>query len=420
VNFLLIMRKAYRIHLDHIQTLRNLGARLHLVTEVDGATDDPRFTSVTLLPAGAPLAECVERAASVGRMHAVDAAITFQETDIVVTAEVNRLLGRSSVTPRAARIARNKAEQRRFLASAGIPSVAFAEVSSVSDGMRAAERLGYPLIVKPTQAASSWNVALVRGPEQLRPELERIGHLARSGRGRYYDGSEATFALVEEFLPGDEITVDGVVCEGRFVLGGVHDKMRTCGPYFEEDLYTLPFRTPEREAEVTRIAEAITRHLGLQQSLLNIEMRQDATGAFRVVEFSPRISGGHVYRNIRDVYGIDLVGVWAENLASPGRATNGGAPSLERTAPRMATCIKFVYRTGRIQRNSPGDAYHSPHYLAYFPVAEIGRRIARPPEGFDIAGLLSIGAPYRDDSTLDTIRTIALDVERQLDLVTEP
>jgi biotin carboxylase len=420
VKFLLIMRKAYRIHLDHIQTLRNLGARLHLVTEIETAEDDPRFTSVTRLAPGASDAECVQLAAAVGRAHPVDAAITFQETDIVVTADVNRVLGRPSVTPEAARIARNKAEQRRFLAAAGIPSVAFAEVTSIAQGAREADKLGYPLIVKPTQAASSWNVALVHAPAQLRAELRRIRDLAHSRRGRYYDGSESTFALVEEFLPGNEITVDGIVSNGRFFLGGVHDKMKTSGPYFEEDFYTLPFRTPERDGEVIRIAEAIATHLELSDSLLNVEMRQDAHGQFRVVEFSPRISGGHVYRNIRDVYGVDLVALFAQGLLRSPRAANGGEPSFQRAEPRMATCIKFVYRTGCVRRNNPGEAYQSPNYMAYFPVAGVGRRIARPPAGFDIAGLLSVATPYHDETSLDIVRRIALDVEQRLDLVTEP
>ena len=83
--------------------------------------------------------------------------------------------------------------------------------------------------------------------------------------------------------------------------------MRMPGPFFGEDLYSLPSKAPEREDALARIAADICAALGLRNALFNVELRQNRAGEFKVVEFSPRISGGHIYRNVRDVYSLDLV-----------------------------------------------------------------------------------------------------------------
>ena len=45
----------------------------------------------------------------------------------------------------------------------------------------------------------------------------------------------------------------------------------------------------------------------MDHCLFNAEFRADAAGQYRVIEFSTRLSGGHNYRNLRDVYGINVV-----------------------------------------------------------------------------------------------------------------
>ena len=109
------------------------------------------------------------------------------------------------------------------------------------------------------------------------------------------------------------MTLDGIVLDGQFQLGGICDKAVSAGPFFEEDLYTFPFDArPVREAELA--GPGPRHHAGGSASgstLFNAEFRQDADGRFAVVEFSTRISGGHVYRNIKDVHRIDLVRMFA-------------------------------------------------------------------------------------------------------------
>ncbi|WP_437989552.1 ATP-grasp domain-containing protein [Sorangium sp. So ce145] len=413
-SILLVMRKGYGIHGDHIETLRRLGLSVHLLTEVPQAADDPRFASVIRIPP-AERESAVDRAIEYCRAHGISLAVTFQETDIEVWAAINAALGASTASPAAAAIARDKSRQRRFLAEHGLPTPAFLEVVDVEQACIEAEHMGFPLIVKPTRAASSMHVTLATSTAELRSRLTAIETLARSGAGNYYAGKIETFALLEEFLPGDEVTLDGVVIDGELHLGGIHNKMRMPGPFFEEDLYSLPFKRPEEEAGLFDIADRICRRLDLRRSLFNVELRKDAGGAYRVVEFSPRVSGGHVYRNIRDVYSIDLV---AAHVASCVPARSGLVEhALRRSAPRMATCIKFVYRSGRVVENHSGPASLSESFVAYFPTARPGAIVRAAPRGFDITGLLSVKGLYRGPGDIERVEHGAGELEGALGLV---
>jgi biotin carboxylase len=416
---LLVMRKGFGWHADHIQTLRSFPDPVHLVTEVSGAESDGRFASVTVVPHGQDVDETVAQLVRLARRIGVDHVLTFAETDIVVAGRANAELGCAWARPEADEIARDKRRQREFLAAEGVPSVRFAPVASVAEAARAAEGVGYPLIVKPTHAASSRGVALVSDAPSLERELRRIEALAGSTEGNYFTGREQTFALLEEFLPGVEVTLDGIVLHGRFHLAGVTNKMQMPGPYFEEDLYTLPYRDLARERELAEIATAIASGLRLEHALFNVELRQDAHGRFRVVEFSTRMSGGQNYRNLREAHGIDVVRLYVKALRCPDAASvwRGETPRLR---PRRATCIKYAYRTGTVLRNVPGEVALSPFFQSYIAVAKPGARLARAPERYDVAGSLSVAAAYRSPADVDRIEAIAEELDRRLDILVVP
>lgn len=417
-DVVLTLRRGLATSADHIQALLDLGMRIHFVTvETEDVETDPRFSSVILLPEEASHDECVRSVVELAREKSAAAVVTFIETDIIVVETAKQRLGMTA-TPEAARICRDKLRQRLFLEEHGIPTVWFSRINDVDGALEAAGRRGLPLIVKPTRASGSENVELVATRDRLRQVLEGIRNLAGGRRGfysYYYDDAHEHWAIMEDYLPGREVTLDGVVLDGEFVAGGVHDKLHSSGPFFEEDLYTLPFATPEREDELVGIARRIVQNIGVSTCLFNAELREDADGRFRVVEFSIRVSGGHVYRQIRDVYSIDLVRMFARRArGEPTEAIL--AQETRRRDPRMAVCAKVIYADGEVSRNSVGAALHSPNFRAYYPVAKPGARVAAAPRGFDVTGLLSVWAPWRPGQDPSCVHSVAHDLAEKLDL----
>ncbi|WP_424212640.1 ATP-grasp domain-containing protein [Streptomyces sp. BI20] len=424
MKILLIMRNTYAWHREHIETLERMGLELHLATQLAGAESDGRFASVVRLAESQDTDAVAKTCAEAANELGIDTAITFYDSDIVLTAKVNQLLGHAWPRPEADAISRDKGLQREFLLAHDLPAPRFAAVVDVEQGLAAAEAFTYPFIVKPKALAASIGVSLVQNREELEAALVEITRLTAEW-GRVFQSEGPAIALLEEFLPGKEVTLDGVVLDGKFHLVGVTNKMQMPGPYFEEDFYTLPFRTPEEEPGLVAVSEGIVSALGVHHALFNAEFRQDADGTYRIVEFATRMSGGQNYRNLREVHGIDAVRLYAKAViagddpAARAEILTGEVPRA--TTPRAATCIKFAYRTGTLVRNNPGDAYHSPYFRSYIPASKLGDTLRRAPEGwYEIAGSLAVAAPYREPADVDRVERIAAELDELLDVVVVP
>ena len=420
-SLVLLMRKQLNFRsADHIQALLDLSIDIHLVTlDREGAAGDPRFASCLPLADDSTEQEALAAVVEVARSRRAAAVITFAEVDIVITGMANEQLGVPWAHSIADQVSRDKARQREFLSSRGLPSVWHYVVADADAAIAAAAARGLPLIVKPTRAASSSHVELVGDIGRLADALAGIERLALSRSRGYYDEMPEHWALIEEYLPGREVTLDGVVIDGEFLLGGVCDKRVSAGPYFEEDLYTFPMAEPAREPELAALAASITRHLGVTGTLFNAEFREDADGRFRVVEFSTRISGGHVYRNIKDVHRIDLVRIFAR-MACGDPVKDILLQENQRMPARMTTCNKVIFGTGTVVRNSAGETVHSPYFRAYYPMARPGERVAAAPLGFDTVGTLSVRAHWQDGQSAAEVHAVAEELAASLDIEVLP
>jgi biotin carboxylase len=416
-NVVLVMRVGRAGRFDHVECMSRLGLRLHLITEDPAAPADPRFASVTVIAKAKTTDELTDLTASMIESTGSRCAVTFMELDIVAVGQANARAGVASARPAADAIARDKSRQRRHLAAHAIASPRCIEVSTEEQALASLHEIDGPWICKPTRAADSSHVELAQDHASVAAALRSIRELVGYRGQNYYEGREEVWALIEEFLPGDEVTCDGVVVGGRFYLGGIHSKQVGQGPWFEEDLYTLPLADDAAEQEIVELVQRLVASLDLVHSLFNVELRRTQAGDFRVVEFSTRISGGHVYRNILDAHAIDLVDIYLR--AALGDPEQAARQAEHRHPGRMATCIRFVYRTGIVAENCAGPAANDPAFRAYYPTANPGERVAAAPAGFDISGLLSVRVPLHAGPHPGYVQETARSLERQLALRVE-
>jgi biotin carboxylase len=415
----LVLRNRFTSLVDHIQAMLDLAIDIHLVTvESETIAMDPRFATVVQLPPEATRGDFVTAAVDLARSRGAAAVFTFLEIDIEIAERANEALGNKWASVAAAAVCRDKHRQRVFLQQQGIPSVWFEPVNDVESAVEAATEHGFPLIVKPTRAAASEYVQLVADAGGLRAALGEIQRMIANKRGFYYDGVAENWALLEEYLPGQEVTVDGVVLDGQFILGGVHNKRHSSGPFFDEDLYTLPFSNPEREEELREIACQIIGGLGVSLCLFNAELREDADGNYRVIEFSIRVSGGHPYRHIKDVYSIDMVRMFLR-AACGEPVADIAAQECPRRDPRMTVCAKVVYANGRVVRNSVGEAIHSPYFRTYYAMAKPGTDVVAGARGIEFTGLLSVWMPWQPGQSPAVVHGVATALADRLDLEIE-
>lgn len=410
----LIMRKGYDIHNDHISAINRISNNIILFTNKLKDQEDFRFLKIYKI-GEINEEETIRYTLDKAELENISFFVTFQETDILLTAKLNNLLNLNHIPLESAKISRDKSRQRKFLSANNIPSPDYWEINNFEDTSKIKNiKEKYPLIVKPTMAAGSEFVFLVKNDFELKESINRILDLSKDNIGYYYDSKPDSLILIEEFLDGDEVTVDGIVVNGDFHLGGIHNKNRMNGPYFEENEYTLPY-IGDKLDKILDISKNICKKLNLLDSLFNVELRKDRNGEYKVVEFSVRISGGHVYRNIRDVHGIDLV---SAHITSLMKEHNEVIKFFLRRYdyPKYTTCIKFIYHNGFLVKNSIGDANKFPEFEAYYPTASINKNVYSAPNGFDIVGLLSLKYPYSSENDVLKLKRKSIEIEEKLNI----
>src|SRR5205085_396912 len=106
--------------------------------------------------------------------------------------------------------------------------------------------------------------------------------------------------LIEDYLPGDEVAVEGLVRDGRLEVLAVFDKCDPLeGPTFEETIYVTPSRHPGPvRAAIERAVATMVARLGLSEGPVHAELRVDGTVCWPL-EIAPRPIGGLCSRSLR-------------------------------------------------------------------------------------------------------------------------
>ncbi len=244
-----------------------------------------------------------ERAAEQARAfaagHPVAAVVGVDDDTAVVAAVIAEALALPGNPVGAALAARDKHRQRVLLAAAGVRVPAFALRRIEEDPAAVARAAPYPCVLKPLCLSASRGViradapaAFVAAYEQLAAILAAPDAAARGEAARAY--------LVEAFVPGPEVAVEGLLDDGRLHVLALFDKPDPLdGPYFEETIYVTPSRLPpEAQAAVADCAQRATRALGLVTGPVHAELRVSDAGA-TLIELAARPIGGRCSRVLR-------------------------------------------------------------------------------------------------------------------------
>ncbi len=228
-----------------------------------------------------------------------------EETTLLAAAAAAEL-GLPGNPPEAVATARDKLLFRRRLDASGIPGPRYWS-GGPADIERLANEVTYPCVIKPTFLSASRGVIRADSPTQLRRAVERIAALLDSLEARDRGANKIHQLLVETYLPGIEVAVEGLLMNGTLHVLAVFDKPDPLdGPFFEETLYVTPSRLPDRQRRaVVNATQAAVDALGLCHGPVHAEMRLH-DGQATLLELAPRSIGGRCGRVLRFGTGISL------------------------------------------------------------------------------------------------------------------
>jgi len=185
----------------------------------------------------------------------------------------------------AARAAANKLLSRECFRAFGMKVPEFRR-------MHPAERPGadirFPCVLKPLHSSASKGVIRANNPDEFRDAAARIARIQPGD------------ILVEDYIPGREFALEGVVTAGKLQTLALFDKPDPLeGPYFEETIYVTPSWQPEDvQREIHATAQAAITSLGLTDGPVHAEIRVNQHGVW-ILEAAARPIGGLCARVLR-------------------------------------------------------------------------------------------------------------------------
>ena len=299
---LLILPSATYRAADFMAAARRLEAEVVVASERRQAMSRTLGDRALVLDLRSP-----ERAADqILALHArapLDAVVAVDDPGVRAAALAAERLGLPGQPSAAAAAARDKLLMRGALAAGDVPQPAYAPVGPGEDaGALAAATVGYPCVVKPLGLSASRGVIRADGPAEARAAAARARAIVRDAGGTAEEP-----LLLERYVPGAEVAVEGLLTGGELDVLAVFDKPDPLdGPFFEETIYVTPSRLPKEvlcalEALVGRAAAA----LGLREGPVHAEVRVDGD-ELTVLELAARSIGGLCSRTLRFGLGTSL------------------------------------------------------------------------------------------------------------------
>jgi biotin carboxylase len=331
-----------------------------------------------------------ERAASQAVAFAAEhplAAVTGVDDDTtVLAAHLSAALGTPHNPVAACLAARDKFRQRSLLSGAGLPVPAFALHRFDEDPAALALSVTYPCVLKPTRLSMSRGVMRADSPSGFAAALSRLRAILSQPDAAAQSGADAAVFLVEQFVPGREYALEGLLVAGSLLALAIFDKPDPLdGPFFEETIYVTPSHL--RAAVQQSLAATVERAahaLGLLQGPVHAELRVNEAGPW-MIELAARPIGGRCSAVLR--FG-DAGAVSLEELVLRHAL---GLPLPSTTRERRAAAVLMVpTRTAGVLRRVLGveDARRVPWVDDVVITAHPGQTLVPLPEGSQYLGFV--------------------------------
>jgi biotin carboxylase len=251
--------------------------------------------------------EAARTVVAFARDSPISAVVAADDDGVILAVMASAALGLPHNPVEAVAAARNKYRMRQVLAEAGITCPRFERFSIHHDPADVARRVSYPCVVKPLALSASRGVIRADDAAQFVAAFHRLVAILCRPEVAILAGRSAQEILVESFIPGAEVALEGLLTHGQLKVLTLFDKPDPLdGPFFEETIYVTPSRFPVAVQEAIAACTAnVAAALGLRQGPVHAELRVNDQGPW-MLEIAPRSIGGLCSRTLRFDSGISL------------------------------------------------------------------------------------------------------------------
>jgi formate-dependent phosphoribosylglycinamide formyltransferase (GAR transformylase) len=319
------------------------------------------------------------------RGNEADGVLALGDRSVITAAYVARGLGIFHNHPASVESCRSKEKMREAFRVSALRTPAFRALPIVPTPDPALSGIKFPCVVKPICLSASQGVMRANNAAEFRRAVERLARLLQSPELRASRDPELDRMIVEDYIPGKEVAVEGLITEGVLRILAIFDKPDPLeGPYFEETIYVTPSRLPREQQEaIMRCARDSVRALGLIHGPIHAEFRVNDDGVWPL-EIAPRPIGGLCARALR--FGPELISL-EELLVRHAVGLNGTQSDRETVA--SGVMMIPVPANGILERVEGVDEASAVENIAYIEItARLHDKIVAWPEGSSYLGFI--------------------------------
>ena len=386
---LLLPTTTYRTE-DFLDAARRLGVDIVCASEqpstFEAYVPDHLLTLDFTDPDGA-VAKVAEHA---GR-RPLNAVVGVDDLTTVAAAAIAERLGLRSSPLAAVSAARDKYQMRQCLAAAGVPIPRFRRIALKDDPFLAARGVAFPCVLKPLALSASRGVIRANNVDQFIAAFHRItALLAREDVNARGDAAE--FVLAEQYIPGLEVALEGLLVGGALHVLALFDKPDPLeGPFFEETIYVTPSRLPAPvQTAIEGVTAAACAALGLGEGPVHAELRVNDSGPW-VLVIAARSIGGLCSRTLRFGTGMTLEEIILRH------ALGWPIASLARERRPAGVMMIPIPRAGRLTAvRGTEEATTVAGVEEVAITAHVGQELVPLPEGWQYLGFIFARADTPD------------------------
>ena len=239
-------------------------------------------------------------------------------------AKVAEKLGLPGISYDTALKATDKFEMIKAFKAYDVASPWFFTVDSIEELKALEDQLSYPCIMKPTDNAGSHGVVLAKSFDDVLREYDYSRENARHGK-----------VIIEEYLKGDEVSVEVMVVDGKVNILQITDKLTTGAPHFVEMGHSQPSRHPlATQKAIKELATKACQAVGINRGPAHVEMMVTERGPV-MIELGARMGGDNITTALVPLStGIDMVKATID-------VALGNQPDIEPSL-HCASAIRYI------------------------------------------------------------------------------
>ena len=326
----------------------------------------------------------------------IDGVITVGTDASMTVAAVANALGLPGIEFENAEAASNKLKMRQRLEKHGVPIPRFYKCWSLEDLKNITKILSYPLVIKPVDNMGARGVMKLDNEAMIETAFYNAKKSSPSGE-----------LIIEEYMDGDELSIDSIVCNGEIKITGIADRLIEREPYFIEIGHIMPSILPKEKLDnAIDVFKRGVRALGITVGSAKGDIKVTKNGAM-IVEIAARLSGGFMSAYTYPYSsGVNLI----RNGIDVALGFTPNPKNLVPTKNWVSIEKAIIPQPGIIEKiEGIDEALSIPGVKNVFTRVEVGDEIIEPTCNVEKAGNIIVAKPTHEEA-LETIDLAAIKI----------